>query len=67
MKFDTKWSASIRPIFRIAAFILGVLFLLLGVWAVLSNVSYPPLKFGSDIKIGLVGVFWGVVLTYYWG
>ena len=62
MEQEKKCVKPIKPLFRIVACILSILLIPLGIWGTIANVSYPPLKINTDIMIGLIGLFWGIVL-----
>jgi hypothetical protein len=61
MKFDSRYSATISPIFRVIAIIIGSLMLLVGgsffIWGLMS----APFEFDGDLKCGISGTFWGLL------
>ena len=62
LKFDSRWNAPVRLLFRILAFFLSVLMIGMGSLALIDKITSYPIEFDSTFKIGIAGLVWGIVL-----
>jgi len=61
-KFDSRWNAPVRLIFRILAFLLSILMITMGSLALIDKIGSTPIEFDSTFKIGIAGIGWGIIL-----
>lgn len=60
MKFDSRWSAPNRLVFRILYFFLSMLLLPMGILAIVEKIKSDPIVFDSTFRFGIAAVGWGV-------
>jgi hypothetical protein len=63
MKFDSRYSAPIRPIFRVLAVAIGIPMLLVGAALLIEGVRSQPFEFDGDLKAGISGTVCGLVMV----
>ncbi len=56
---------NIRNLFQIALFVLGIFFVTMGAFLVISEIMHTEsIKFQNTFKAGIAGLFWGIVLIF---
>lgn len=58
---NRTWSAPVRPLFRVLAFLLGILSLPLGLLILMDGIRIRPFDFDSSMKFGIAASAMGIM------
>ena len=61
MKFDSRYSTPIRPIFRVLAVVVAIPALLFGLCFFIGGLFADPFEFDGDFKFGISGTLMGLL------
>ena len=61
-KIDFRRDISINIIFRITLFILSIFLILMGIFTIVSKLTYNYIKFDTNFKFGIAALGWGIIL-----
>lgn len=62
MKFDSRWNSRARPIFRILALLLSLVFIFYSVITFIDIINSNSIKFDSSFKSGISSLITGIIL-----